>query len=92
VKNEHSRFHLADDHEVEVKYSGPTGYGLKGEAVGCAPLMTELGITPEICSRLLTLSEALESHLFRELNESDAVLRDLTKVIECLSLAARNPE
>lgn len=92
MKAEHSRFHLPDDHEVEVKYSGPSGWGFKGEAVGCAPLLKELGITPQTCSRLLTLCEALESHIFSKLKQNDAILKDVTTFLERLSLAAKNSE
>jgi hypothetical protein len=92
VKTEHERYHLSDDHGVEVKYSGPTGYGIRGQAVGCAPLLTELQITSAICESLEELAEALESHLTSKDREPDLALRDVASVYAKLALAAKNPE
>ena len=99
VKQEHEKFKLMDDHTVEVTYQGPTGYGFKGEAIGCAPMLKELGITPELCARLNDSAESLESHLFSgdSDNQSDeatgeAVLNDLISLTSRFEVASKNPE
>eukprot|EP00980_Cylindrotheca_fusiformis_P001399 scaffold345_cov134-Cylindrotheca_fusiformis.AAC.10 len=92
VISEHSRYKLQDDHEVEVKYSGPTGYGLRGEAVGCAPLLDELQITPSACEKLEGFAEALESHLSRNGEDPDQAIRDVSSVFVKLALASKKPE
>ena len=99
VKQEHKKFKLLDDHAVEVAYQGPSGYGYKGEAVGCAPMLQELGITSALCSRLSECAEALESHFFSGDSETqtedvagEAVLNDLISLISRFEVASKNPE
>jgi hypothetical protein len=97
VKQEHAKFRLADDHPVEVTYHGPTGHGFKGKAIGCAPMLEELGITPEICARLSDFAQSMESHLFGSDSEDEdragqAVLNDLLNVVSRFELASKNPE
>lgn len=92
MKTEHAKYHLPDDHEVEVKYSGPTGFGIQGEAVGCAPLLKELQITRSICEKLEALAEALESQMTRKHEEPDQALKDVAGVFAKLALAASQPE
>lgn len=96
IKSEHEKFKLADDHTVEVKYSGPTGVGLKGETVGCLPLLEELQATNSQCEVLANQAEALESHLSRKEREAeseyDATLMDVVDLVKKFALAAKNPE
>jgi len=53
-----------DNHEIELSFDGPTGYGIKGAAVGCQPFLTRLGITKEECARLLEFAVSMEQELF----------------------------
>ena len=93
IKAEHHKYPLSDDHEVEVKYSGPTGYGMKGEAIGCAPFLKELGISSGLLSHLTNYAQSLESHLFNSQSDEDhGILSEVIKVIERLKLASENPE
>ena len=100
VKRDHSRFKLSDDHAEEIVYRGPSGFGLKGEAVGCLPLLQDLGITSTMCTRLNVLAQSLESHLFGGRNDGDgeedksgeAVLNDLIGILSKLEIASKNPE
>lgn len=99
VKQEHAKFRLSDDHSVEASYSGPTGFGLGGQAVGCRPKLEEFGITSVSCTRLENLAKSLENHLFGR-NESDkadrttgeAAMSDLVDLIGRFALAAKHPE
>lgn len=99
VKQEHARFRLSDEHSVELAYSGPSGFGIKGQAVGCRPKLDELGITSVMCTRLSELATSLENHLFGGKNDvsernqaSEAVMNDLIDFIGKFELAAKHPE
>ena len=96
IKSEHKKYGLSDDHEVEVKYSGPSGYGLKGETVGCLPLLKELQATSSQCEVLASQAEALESHFSRKENNSDSesntILVEVVDLMNKFSLAAKTPE
>jgi hypothetical protein len=99
VKREHARFRLSDDHSVEVSYSGPSGFGIRGQAVGCGPKLDELGITSAMCTRLSDLAASLENHLFGGKNDvaesnktSEAVMNDLIDFIGKFELASKHPE
>lgn len=99
VKKEHARLRLGDDHSMEVSYSGPSGFGIRGEAVGCRPKLEELGITSSTCTRLSELAQALETHLFGGKNDvaeanqtSEAVMNDLIDFTGKFELAAKHPE
>ena len=99
VKREHARFRLTDDHSVEVSYSGPTGFGVRGQAVGCRPKLEELGITSYVCKRLSDLAASLEKHVLGGENDvaersqsSEAVLNNLVEFVSKFELAAKNPE
>jgi hypothetical protein len=72
LESDYKRYHnTPDNHEVELSYDGPTGYGIKGAAVGCQPFLTRLGITKEKCSQLLELALSMEQKLFGGNSESD---------------------
>lgn len=99
IKEEHSRMHLSDDHSVEVSYSGPSGFGIRGEAVGCRPKFEELGITAQYCNKVFDLAHSLEFHLSGETSDvaeedttNEAVLKDLVGIIGRFHLAAKHPE
>ena len=60
-----------DNHEIELSYDGPTGYGIKGKAVGCQPFLTQLGITNEQCAELLEYALSMEQKLFGGKSDDD---------------------
>jgi hypothetical protein len=63
--SDYQRFHnIPDNHEVELSYDGPTGYGLLGRPVGCKPFLERLGLTKENCSELLHLALSMEQSMF----------------------------
>lgn len=96
VKSEHTKSSLPDDHAVEVMYSGPSGYGIQGKAVGCAKMLNELQATKPKCEALLNQAEALESHLTRKAmksnSESDSALLEVLSLFQKFAFAARSPE
>jgi hypothetical protein len=53
-----------DDHEEEISYDGPTGWGLRGKPVGCNPFLERLGITKDECANLLELAISMEQEMF----------------------------
>ncbi len=71
LENDYKKFRTPDNHEVELSYDGPTGYGIKGAAVGCQPFLTRLGITKEKCARLLEYALSMEQTLFGGKSEGD---------------------
>lgn len=96
LENDYKKYYnTPDNHEVELSYDGPTGYGIKGAAVGCQPFLTQLGITKEKCSQLLELALSMEQKLFGgnsesdDTNQTDNVTGDssnvLTVLVEMLS-------
>eukprot|EP00536_Pseudo-nitzschia_multiseries_P011847 jgi/Psemu1/260170/estExt_Genewise1Plus.C_4270011 len=106
LEDEYKKYHnTPDTHEIELSYDGPTGYGIKGAAVGCQPFLSQLGITKEDCAKKLELALSLEQSLFGGNSESDEAIIDgsakadtsnvLTTLIELLSklvTATENPE
>lgn len=99
VKREHARFRLGDDYSLEVSYHGPSGYGLRGEAVGCEPILHNLEISPELCRRLHDKATSLENHLFGgEMEPSQDELlgqksfKEVVDFIGQFEMAAKNPE
>jgi hypothetical protein len=84
---------------VEVSYSGPSGFGIRGKAVGCGPKLEEFGYTSEMYTRLSNLAGSLEQHLFGGKNDvaesnqtSEAVMNDLMDFISKFELASKHPE
>jgi hypothetical protein len=64
MKVEYQKYHnISDDHEEELSYSGPTGWGLKGTPVGCQPFLTELGLTSDQMDDLLLEALSLEESI-----------------------------
>lgn len=100
IKAEHKKWGLLDDHEVEIKYSGPSGYGIQGKAVGCSSLLNELQITESKFQALSKQVEALESHLVEAHNsrkDKDAefdptALLDAVSFFQKFALASKSPE
>jgi hypothetical protein len=91
LENDHKKYHnTPDNHEVELSYDGPTGYGIKGAAVGCQPFLTRLGITKKKCSQLLELALSMEQTLFGgnsegdDTNQTDNVTGDSSNVLTIL--------
>jgi hypothetical protein len=90
---DYQRFHnIPDDHEVELTYDGPTGFGLKGVPVGCTPFLDRLGTTKEECSQLLHLALSMEQSMFggsqqdASTDQADASTSNvLTVLVELLS-------
>jgi Rad3-related DNA helicase len=73
LQMEYERYHnIPDDHEIELSYDGPTGYGRKGVPSGCKSLFDELRITEQECSRLLNRCESLESAMFGNKEDSES--------------------
>jgi hypothetical protein len=71
LEDDYKRYHnTPDNHEVELSYDGPTGYGIKGAAVGCQPFLSRLDITKERCTRLLQFASSMEQTLFGGKSES----------------------
>lgn len=73
-------------------YSGPTGFGLRGEAVGCASILQQLELSHEKCTRLSECAVSLENHLFGDDNVNDTALDDLVSLCGRFELAAKAPE
>lgn len=92
VKTEHERFRLPDDHSIEVLYKGPTGFGLRGEAIGCKPALKDLNVSPERSKQLNDYAISFENHLFGEDSVSDAILNNLVSLVGRFELAANAPE
>ena len=97
VKQEHIRYHLSDNHAVEVAYYGPTGFGFKGEAIGCARILNELGLSHEVCSHLSELATSMQAHLFGGSSEEEnhagqTALDNSVSLLSRLELASKNPE
>ena len=96
MEADYKKYHnTPDNHEVELSYDGPTGFGIKGSAVGCQPFLTRLGITKERCARLLEFALSLEQTLFggksedKNANQSENAVGEssnvLTVLVELLS-------
>ncbi|CAJ1966607.1 unnamed protein product [Cylindrotheca closterium] len=96
IRAEHKKRSLPDDHEVEVKYSGPSGYGIQGKTVGCASMLEELQATKLKCEVLLRQAEVLESHLTSKAmeanSESNSALLEVLGLFQKFAIASRSPE
>ncbi|KAL3908406.1 MAG: hypothetical protein SGILL_008494, partial [Bacillariaceae sp.] len=64
MKSEYLKYrNISDEHEEELSYAGPTGWGYKGTPVGCKPFLTELGLTKDQMDALLHEALSLEESL-----------------------------
>ncbi len=72
LEDDYRKYHnTPDNHEIELSYDGPTGYGIKGEAVGCQPFLTQLGVSNDQCERLLEYALSMEQKLFGGKSDDD---------------------
>jgi hypothetical protein len=93
LERDYRKFHnTPDDHQEEISYDGPTGWGLRGKPVGCNPFLERLDITKDECANLLELAISMEQEMFggkqdgqvEETGQGDAS-NVLTILIELLS-------